>query len=97
MRADPLIAKQTRADKLQASLATAQKLRALLDADVSELLDAQEAALVETILAAKTDESRREATFELKAWRRIRTIIRNTAQAEPYAVKQLKELAHGNR
>lgn len=90
-----LIARQTRADKLTASLQTATKLRVLLDADVKALLDAEDAALVDQMINAKTDEIRREKAAEVRAWRKLRTIIANTTSAESYAVKKLKELNHG--
>lgn len=90
-----LISRQTRVDRLDATLQTATKLKVLLDPDVKALLDAEDAALVGQLLAATDDETRREKAAQVNAWRRLRTIIAKTANDETYAVKKLKELTNG--
>jgi len=91
---DDLVAKQTRADRLHATVSVAQRMKLLLDRECTDWFDARDRDLVNNLLAASDDDRRREAAAELRAWRNVRTMIATVAQQESYAVKKLKEIAN---
>ncbi len=90
-----LVARQKRADMLNATREVARKLRPLLDADVRDLIEARERDLLNAVIEADTDTRRLDCVADVKAWRRLIALITNAVQAEAYAETKLKEINHG--
>lgn len=91
MRND-LVSRTQRGERLQASLTVAHKLRPLLDADVTAYFDGVEKGLTDKIIDAKTDDERRDAAFEVRAWRRFRSDITSKVAGEARIETKLRDM-----